>query len=79
MMNKKANKYYRMALADVARRYPDATPEELEEEAIAELREWAQACPTADGSSSWSDNSADSYIQNCDDAGTGEGQFHGRI
>jgi hypothetical protein len=42
MTNKKVNKYYRITLAEVTRRYPDATPEELDQEAIAELREWAE-------------------------------------
>ena len=73
-----SNRYLRIATAEARRRLAnlDPTAEDIAELALDILEEWKREqayeaaengyddCPTA---------------ANCDDSGTGEGRFHGRI
>lgn len=75
----RAAKHYALARADVLRRYPDIAddPEELESEIRELLSDWA-ADEAADREMFGGPDEAES-VANCDDWGTGEGRFHGRI
>ena len=70
-------KYYAEAKAEVLRKYPDIQPDELEDEIQEVLAEWA-ASDAEYYREGRGPEELDS-VANCDDWGTGEGRFHGRI
>lgn len=67
----------RLAERDVARRYPEADAElraELVDDLIADWKREDEAERLDAGC-----RLEDEGLENCDDAGTGEGRFHGRF
>lgn len=67
------------ARAICARRWPCWTPDEIEEAARDMVEDWMHeaAIERAEGIGQQLDELES--IPNCDDAGTGEGRWHGRI
>lgn len=74
-------KAYRLALADARRRYPGESDADLDEAVNEILRDWqAEAAHDREVFGEPEDTYClESGVDNCDDWGTGEGQFHGRI
>ena len=70
-------KIYRQAREQVLRRSPNIDPDLLEEEIDAVLEDWAG--DVAHDLSVFGEPEDTPSVENCDDWGTGEGQYHGRI
>ena len=71
----------KLAIREAKRQFPDATPDELAEAAIEILEDWrAEAKRDREEFGDPEDTPClEPGRDNCDDWGTGEGQFHGRI
>lgn len=72
---------YRMALREAQRRYPDVPVEELDEEADGIMRDWVEERAHDREQFGEAEDSPclEDGVDNCNDWGTGEGRFHGRI
>lgn len=71
-------KAYRLAFEEARRRYPDASVKELDDEVNDIMSEWA--AESAHDRESLEDTPClEDGRDNCNDWGTGEGQFHGRM
>lgn len=75
------DKHYRLAKADVLRKYPDIEGEDLEEEIREVLADWAadEAHDREVFGEPMDTDCIENGRDNCDDAGTGEGRWHGRF
>ena len=65
---------YRIAISEVKRQYPDISPEQLDEEVELLVDEWLSSADYPEDSPC-----IESGRDNCDDWGTGEGAYHGRM
>jgi hypothetical protein len=76
-MNRADIKLIAAALREAQRRYPDSSPEDLEDEVSDILVDWeVEAAQDRELRGIPEDTST---ACNCDDWGTGEGAYHGRI
>lgn len=66
-----------LALKEARRRFPGASVDDLDEEVDSILIEWAE--DAANERELFGSPEDARCLDSCDDAGTGEGQFHGRI
>lgn len=76
-LDKPNPKHYAQARADALRKYPDLEGEDLEYEIRDILSDWYQQ--EAEDRRTFGGQEESESVANCDDYGTGEGQFHGRI
>lgn len=74
-------KTYRRALAEVQRKYPELSGSDLDEAVDELIQDWA--AEDAHDRECFGDPDDTPHLEsgrhNCDDWGTGEGQFHGRM
>lgn len=70
-------KQYRLAREHVLRRSPDIDPDLLEEEIDQLLDDWR--VESAQDRDLYGEPEDTPTVENCDDWGTGEGRYHGRI
>ena len=71
------SKTYRRALAQVQRKFPDLEGDDLDEAVDELLHDWA--AEAAHDRELYGEPEDTPCLANCDDWGTGEGRFHGRI
>ena len=72
------NKLRRMALAEARRMNPGYSSEDLQDEVEDILRDWAREA-AHDAELRGDTEHLENGVHNCDDFGTGEGRYHGRI